>query len=367
MVEALFGILILSVLAALLAFFLELADSYFGDYGECVVSINKGDRELKVTGGSSLLGTLMDQGIFVPSACGGRGSCGLCKVKVHEGGGPLLPTETPYLEPEEKEQNVRLSCQVKVRENMSIEIPPELFLIKEYRALVSGLRDLARDMKEVKLQLIEPDAIEFKAGQFIQFQVPEYEGCDDSVYRAYSVASPAADQKNIALIVTKVPDGIATTYIHEFLQKGDEVTFNGPYGEFFLRDSDRDIYLVATGSGMAPILSILHHIADENIQRKVTFVFGARHKEDLFYLDEVEALKKRIPNMEFLLTLSKPPDSNGWTGHKGRVTDVLQKIVDDGKNAECYICGNPAMVESVEKLMQDKGVPADLIFYDKFG
>ena len=250
---------------------------------------------------------------------------------------------------------------------MSIEIPPELFLIKEYRALVSGLRDLARDMKEVKLQLIEPDAIEFKAGQFIQFQVPEYEGCDDSVYRAYSVASPAADQKNIALIVTKVPDGIATTYIHEFLQKGDEVTFNGPYGEFFLRDSDRDIYLVATGSGMAPILSILHHIADENIQRKVTFVFGARHKEDLFYLDEVEALKKRIPNMEFLLTLSKPPDSNGWTGHKGRVTDVLQKIVDDGKNAECYICGNPAMVESVEKLMQDKGVPADLIFYDKFG
>ena len=202
MVEALFGILILSVLAALLAFFLELADSYFGDYGECVVSINKGDRELKVTGGSSLLGTLMDQGIFVPSACGGRGSCGLCKVKVHEGGGPLLPTETPYLEPEEKEQNVRLSCQVKVRENMSIEIPPELFLIKEYRALVSGLRDLARDMKEVKLQLIEPDAIEFKAGQFIQFQVPEYEGCDDSIYRAYSVASPASDQKNIALIVT---------------------------------------------------------------------------------------------------------------------------------------------------------------------
>lgn len=367
MVQALLGILTMSALAAVLAFLLELADSYFGDYGECVVNINKGDRELTVSGGNSLLGTLMDEGIFIPSACGGRGSCGLCKVIVHEGGGPLLPTETPYLEPEEKEKNVRLSCQVKVRENLAIEIPPELFLIREYKAVVSGLRDLARDMKEVKLKIVDPENIEFKAGQFIQFQVPEYEGCDDSVYRAYSVASPASDQKNISLIVTKVPEGVATTYIHEFLREGDEVIFNGPYGEFFLRESDRDVYLVATGSGMAPILSILHHIADGKIQRKVVFVFGARHKEDLFYFEEIEELKTRIPDMKFIATLSKPPEDNSWQGPKGRVTNVLEDVVQDGSNVECYICGNPAMVESVEKLMKEKGVPEDLIFYDKFG
>jgi len=256
MAEILLSLVALSCLGAGLAFLLEVADSYLGFYGECHIDINAGEKELTVQGGGSLLSTLMDHGIFIPSACGGRGSCGYCKVKVHEGGGPLLPTETPWLVPEEVEGDVRISCQVKVREDMDIEIPPELFLIKEFRSRVEGLRDLTHEMKELRLRLIEPDTIIFKPGQYIQFQVPEYEQCPESVYRAYSIASPSREPNGISLIVTRVPGGLATTYIHEILKERDEVTFNGPYGDFYLRDSTREIFLVATGSGLAPIMSI---------------------------------------------------------------------------------------------------------------
>jgi Na+-transporting NADH:ubiquinone oxidoreductase subunit F len=309
----------------------------------------------------------MEQGIFIPSACGGRGSCGYCKVKVLKGGGPLLPTETPWLAPEEIKDNVRISCQIKVREDMAIEIPAELFLIKEFRAHVEGLRDLTHEIKELRLRLIEPDSITFKPGQYIQFQVPEYEECPESVYRAYSIASSAHEPHRLALIVTKVPGGLATTFIHEVLKQGDEVAFNGPYGEFYLRESDRDVVLVATGSGMAPVLSILQQMAAEKIQRKATFVFGARHRKDLFYLDEIEALKRGIPRLQVFLTLSRPEEEDRWEGEQGRVTNVLEKIIENGENKEAYLCGNPAMVESCEQLLMKKGIPQALIFFDKFG
>jgi Na+-transporting NADH:ubiquinone oxidoreductase subunit F len=240
----------------------------------------------------------MEQGIFVPSACGGRGSCGYCKVKVAEGGGPLLPTETPWLEPEEVKENVRISCQIKVRRDMDIEIPPELFFIKEFRSWVQGIRDLTGDTKELRLRVADPEPLSFKAGQYIQFQVPEYEECPESVYRAYSIASSACEPDAISLVVTKIPGGLATTYIHEFLKEGDEVTFNGPYGEFYLRNSDREILFVATGSGLAPIMSILYQMAKEKTPRKATLVYGDRHNKELFYLEEVEALRKQISHLE---------------------------------------------------------------------
>ncbi|UCD71450.1 MAG: 2Fe-2S iron-sulfur cluster binding domain-containing protein [Syntrophobacterales bacterium] len=356
----------LSGLGALLAFLLEVADSYLGFYGECHIDINEGERELVVHGGESLLSTLMEQGIFIPSACGGRGSCGYCRVKVHEGGGPLLPTETPWLEPEEVKDNVRISCQIKVRGNMYIEIPPELFLIKEFRSRVEALYDLTDQIKELRLRLIEPDTITFKPGQYIQFQVPEYKECPESVYRAYSIASTANEPDGITLMVTKVPGGLATTYIHEVLKEGDEVAFNGPYGDFYLRDSDREIMLVATGSGLAPIMSILHQMAEEGISRKTTLIFGARQKKNLFYLEEIEAFKKRIPGLEVILALSSPEEEDRWQGERGRVTDVLEKIVKNGANKEAYLCGNPAMVEATVELLTKKGIPEELIFYDKF-
>lgn len=366
MTQILLGLLALSGLGAVLALLLEVADSYLGFYGECQVRINEGEKELVVPGGGTLLSTLMEQEIFIPSACGGRGSCGYCKVKVLEGGGPLLPTETPYLEPEEIKDNTRLSCQIKVRQDMSIEIPPELFLIKEFRASVEGLRDLTHEIKELRLQLLEPDTITFKAGQYIQFQVPEYEECPESVYRAYSIASSAHEPDRIALVVTKVPSGLATTYIHEVLKQGDEVTFNGAYGEFYLRESDREIFLVATGSGLAPIMSILYHMAAEKIQRRATLVFGARHRKDLFYVEEIEALKQQVSHLEVIFTLSKPDEEEDWDGERGRVTNVLEKVIKDGENKEAYLCGNPAMVESCEALLEKKGIPHELIFFDKF-
>jgi len=363
----LISIIALSILGGILALVLEVADSYLGFYGERQIRINEGEKDLKVIGGGTLLATLMDQGIFVPSACGGRGSCGYCKVKVLQGGGALLPTETPYLEPEELEDKVRLSCQIKVREDMEIDIPPELFLIKQFRARVEGLRNLTDDIKEVRLQIIEPDSITFKAGQYIQFQVPEYEACPESVYRAYSIASSATDTSGITLVVTKVPGGLATTYIHDVVKEGDEVTFSGPYGDFYLRESDREIFMVATGSGLAPVLSILHQIVEEKIQRKVTLVFGARQRKDLFYVEELVALKEQVSNVEVILTLSRPQEEDRWEGERGRVTSVLESILSDGENKEAYLCGNPAMVESCVELFTQKGLPQDLVFFDKFG
>jgi Na+-transporting NADH:ubiquinone oxidoreductase subunit F len=363
----LLSLIALSCLGAGLAFLLEVADSYLGFYGECEIDINGGGKELKVQGGGSLLSTLMEQGIFIPSACGGRGSCGYCKVKVHQGGGPLLPTETPWLETAEVKADVRISCQIKVRGDMEIEIPPELFLIKEFRSRVEGLRNLTDEIKELRLRLADPESITFKPGQYIQFQVPEYEQCPESVYRAYSIASPAHEPTGISLVVTKAPGGLATTYIHEVLREGDEVTFNGPYGDFYLRDSDREIFLVATGSGLAPIMSILYQIAEERISRKTTLVFGARHGKDLFCVEEMEALKGRIPQLEVILTLSRPEEEERWEGERGRVTHVLEKIILNGAGKEAYLCGNPAMVESCVELLTKKGIPQELIFYDKFG
>ncbi|MFQ5841859.1 MAG: NADH:ubiquinone reductase (Na(+)-transporting) subunit F [Thermodesulfobacteriota bacterium] len=366
MAQILLSLLALSTLGGVLAFFLEVADSYLGFYGECQIRINQGEKELRISGGGTLLSSLMDQGIFIPSACGGRGSCGYCKVKVLEGGGPLLPTETPYLEPEELKDNIRLSCQIKVRHDIDIEIPPELFLIKEFRAQVEEIRNLTDDIKEVRLRFIEPDTITFKPGQYIQFQVPEYEQCPESVYRAYSIASPAHEPTGITLVVTKVPDGLATTFIHELLRQGDEVSLNGPYGEFYLRDSDREIFLVAGGSGLAPVMSILYQMAEEEIPRKATFVFGARHKRALFYVEEIEALKERLPSLKAIFTLSMPQEEDRWEGERGRVTDVLEKIIKNGANKEAYLCGSPGMVESCVELLTKKGIPEELIFYDKF-
>jgi Na+-transporting NADH:ubiquinone oxidoreductase subunit F len=367
MIQLLLSLLALSGLGALLAFFLEVADSYLGFYGECQIRINEGEKELQVSGGETLLSSLMDQGIFIPSACGGRGSCGYCKVKVMEGGGPLLPTETPYLEPEEVKDNVRLSCQIKVRRDIEIEIPPELFLIKEFRARVEGMRNFTDDIKELRLRLIDPDTITFKPGQYIQFQVPEYEECPESVYRAYSIASAAHEPSSITLVVTKVPEGLATTFIHEVLREGDEVSLNGPYGEFYLRDSEREIFFVATGSGLAPIMSMLYQMAEEEISRRATLVFGARHKKDLFYVEEIEALKQRIPQLEVIFTLSRPQEEDRWDGEQGRVTNVLEKIILNGESKEAYLCGNPAMVESCQELLVKKGIPQELIFFDIFG
>lgn len=367
MMTLIIGLLSLSGLCAVLALLLEAAHAVFADYGPCRISINQGAKEFTVKGGGRLLGALMDQGVFIPSACGGRGSCGLCKVKVLEGGGPLLPTETPYMNDEELRIGTRLSCQVRVRMDIRIEIPEAFFLIKEFRAQVIGLRPLTPSIKEVHLRLLEPPEIVFKPGQFIQFQVPEYAGSPEPVYRAYSIASPARLKNEIKLVITRVQRGIATTYIHDYLKEGDHIRINGPYGDFYLRHSDRQMVMIGTGSGLAPLMSILYQMADEHIDRPCTLYFGVRSRQDLFYQEEIRELSNNLPRFRYVPVLSHPLPEDHWNGETGLVTDPVARDITDGSDLEAYLCGNPLMINAAVKLLVGKGVTEDRIFFDKFG
>jgi Na+-transporting NADH:ubiquinone oxidoreductase subunit F len=357
---------IISAVAVFLALLMVIADATIGNYGEVTIQVNSGARELVVAGGQPLLKALVGEGIFIPSACGGRGSCGLCKVKVEEGGGQLLPTELPWLSEEEKKNNIRLSCQFKVKNDLSIRIPDELFRVKQFRTVVESIRDLTHDIKEVRLKLIDPPEIEPTAGQFVQFQVPEYELTDEPVYRAYSMASVPSDKNHIELEIRLVPNGICTTYVHSYLKEGDEVLVNGPYGDFFLRDTDRDIVCIAGGSGMAPLKSILLDMAEKGSKRKATYFFGARSAKDLFLLDEMRELEKQLENFTFMPALSEPEESDNWTGEVGLITDVVAKYVKDGSQKEAYLCGSPGMIDACVKVLTKCGVPEERIYYDKF-
>ncbi len=355
----------ITALACTLALLMVIADATIANYGEVTVTVN-GDREFTVKGGRPLLSTLSAEGIFIPSACGGRGSCGLCKVKLVAGGGQYLPTELPWISEEEREQNIRLSCQLKVKEDMGIEIPEELFNVREFRARVARLRDLTHDIKEVTLELIEPKEMEFTAGQFVQFEVPEYELTDEPVYRAYSVASSPADHTKVELEIRLVPNGICTTYVHKHLAEGDEITLNGPYGDFYLRDSERDIICIAGGSGMAPLKAILLDMVEKGISRKTRYFFGARSKRDLFLTDEMTELEGKLPDFKFVPALSEPQPEDEWQGETGLITDVVAKHLESGDNVEAYLCGSPGMIDACIKVLSAKGVPEELIFYDKF-
>lgn len=354
-----------SGIATFLAILMVIADSTIANYGNVKVVAND-EKEYTVRGGRSLLSTLMGEEVFIPSACGGRGSCGLCKVEVEEGAGQFLPTELPWLSEDEKQKNIRLSCQIKVKNDMKIRIPDELFKVKQYRSTVARLRDLTHDIKEVTLKLEEPETIDLVAGQFVQFQTPVYELTDEPVYRAYSVASPPSDPGTVELEIRLVPNGICTTYVHEYLKEGDEVIFNGPYGEFFLRDTQRDVLCIAGGSGMAPIKSILLDMVDKGIDRKTTYFFGAVTKDDLFLVDDMRELERKLPNFTFVPALSGPRPEDNWDGETGLITEVLDKYLDSGDNVEAYLCGSPGMIDASIAVLSKKGIPEELIYYDKF-
>jgi Na+-transporting NADH:ubiquinone oxidoreductase subunit F len=366
MLQLILSLIAISGIGTLLALFLEIADSYIADYGESHILINN-EKDLVVEGGSPLLSTLMENEIFIPSACGGKGTCSLCKLKILEGGGPVLPTETPYLSKDELEKDVRLSCQVKVRNDLKIEIPEELFQVKEYRVSVENVVDLTDDIRGIQLKILtDEEGISFKPGQYVQLKVPKYEMTQESEYRAYSVASSSEASRHLELLITKVADGAVSTYVHGYMKEGEELTINGPYGDFYLQESEKDILLIATGSGLAPLLSILHQIEKEKIDRKTTLFFGARRVKDLLYYDELKAFEKRLPDLTFMPTLSRSKEEDRWQGEKGRVTDLIEKYIPENADVEVYICGSPVMVESCEEILKKKGISEDNIFYDKF-
>ncbi|KAB3534463.1 2Fe-2S iron-sulfur cluster binding domain-containing protein [Alkaliphilus pronyensis] len=356
---------VISGIATTLALLLTIADVYIANYGEKKIIIND-DKELIVEGGSSLLSTLVGNNIFIPSACGGKGSCGYCKCKVNSGAGPVLATELSYLTEEDQRNNVRLSCQIKVKEDMAIEIPEELFNVKQFKGVVEISKDLTDKIKFLRLRITDGQEISFKAGQYLQLTSPPYPGNKDEVYRAYSIASSTKHKDYIDLIIGYVEGGILTTYVHKHLSEGDDVTFNGPYGDFYLQNSDSDMVMVAVGTGMAPIRSILQEMLDKGIERKAVFFFGARSKSDLFMLDEMEMFERELYDFKFIPTLSRPKDEDNWDGFTGRVPDAIADYLEEAPNREAYLCGSAPMIESTVKNLLLKGFTEDKIFYDKF-
>ncbi len=349
-----------------LAGLLLLAEKKILNYGTCHIDVNAGKKNLETEGGSSLLSSLAENNVFIPSACGGRGSCAYCKLKVLEGGGMIGPVEEPYLTPEERKDNVRLSCQVKVRRDLKIEIPEELFNVSRFRAKLVHKKPLTHDIVELRMQLLEPDTISFEAGQYVQLESPEYKG-HESVMRGYSISSVPSDTHHLELIVRRVPDGICTTWVFDHLKEGQEVVFSGPYGFFHLSDTDAPVICIAGGSGMAPIWSIVRDMQEKGIaHRPATYFFGALTQRDLFFLDEFKQLEKECPWLHFVPALSKEPDDSGWTGERGLITDVVGRHFPDASQHEAYLCGSPGMIDASVAVLRKNGMPEQNVFYDKF-
>jgi Na+-transporting NADH:ubiquinone oxidoreductase subunit F len=365
MYTILIATLLVGVLCAVLAALLLVAERTLVNYGPCSVDINKGSRTFEVKGGRSLLASLIDAGVFIPSACGGRGTCAYCKVRAVEGLGPVAPTEVSLLTEEEIAESVRLSCQVKVRNDIAIAIPEELLSVREFRAEVEAMTDLTHDIKLVRLRLIEPATIEFEPGQYVQLMAPAYGSNPEPVYRAYSIASPPSDSGHIELIIRLAPGGICTTWVFTILKDGDEVRFNGPYGEFRLSDTDAEMVWIAGGSGMAPFWSIVRHMRERGIERPCTYFFGAVGQRDLFLVDELREMEKALPGFRFVPALSGA-ENDGWAGETGLITEVVARHLSDGASTEGYLCGSGGMIDASVKVLTAKGIPEERIYYDKF-
>jgi len=355
------SLLIMFGIALILGIMLVLAEHYLANYGDCKITIND-DKTFTVKGGNSLLSYLFDNRIFIPSACGGKSTCGYCKIVVADGGGQILPTEIPFLAKAEILKNVRLACQVKVKSDIRVLIPEKYLATREFKAEVTEIKQLTHDTKEITLKLKEPQTASFKPGQYIQFQIPE-----TPEYRAYSIASVPAEKDTIKLVVRLIPGGVCSTYIHKTLKEGDEATFTGPFGEFYLReDSPKDIVCVAGGCGMAPFRSIIFHLIKAGTSRNIGFYFGAKSKRDLYYIEEYDELSKKHPNFKSVVALSEPSKKDNWTGEVGFIHQIVDKYVNHGDNVEAYLCGPPIMIDAVVSVLESKGVKKEDIFFDKF-
>ena len=363
--DVLIAVAVVSSIGTVLAALLTLCEHFLANYGPCRININD-DRDVTVQGGKNLLSMLTAEKIFIPSACGGRGTCGLCKLKVLEGAGPLLPTEEPFLEAEEIESNVRLSCQVKVRNDLRIEIEPELFAIREYVCKCTDIVDLTGDTRQFCFELVEPDRIDFVAGQYIQLLAPVYKKGGEEVYRAYSISSDPARTDSIETIIRLVPGGICTTYCFDYLKVGDQVRLNGPYGDFRLSDTDAPMVFIAGGSGMAPMKCILHYMLSTDNKRKATYYFGANKVSEVFLLDEMKEFESALADFRFVPVVAAPQGGEDWSGETGLVTEAVQRDLKNASEYEAYLCGSPGMIDASIKVLIELGMIEESIFYDKF-
>jgi len=375
--------------------------------GDCKVLINDDDdKSPKVSAGTNLLTALSNQEIFVPSACGGGGSCGMCKVQVLEGGGEVLPTELPHLTRKEREECVRLSCQMKVKNDMKIRVPDEVFSVKKFECTVESNHNVATFIKDLTLQLPEGLDMDFRAGGYIQIDIPEFENLpysefeiedefrpdwdhfnlfkltcsnDEETFRAYSMANYPEEKGMIKLnvrVATPPPGkdvnpGVGSSYIFN-LKPGDKVTVSGPYGEFYAKDTDREMCFIGGGAGMAPMRS---HIFDQlkriKSDRKMTFWYGARSKREMFYDEEFQELQDNNPNFTYHVALSDPLPEDNWDSYVGFIHQVLLDEYlskhDDPTEIEYYICGPPMMLDAMRNMLNEIGVEPDMVAYDDFG
>ncbi|MFH1616699.1 MAG: 2Fe-2S iron-sulfur cluster binding domain-containing protein [Planctomycetota bacterium] len=351
-------------LFVVLSALLMAAERFLVDYGICKLDINSGEKPLEVEGGQTLLSALYESEIFIPSACGGKGSCGYCKITVLEGGGPVLPTETPYLTRKEIRSGIRLACQVKIREDIYVRIPEELLNIRMFKSTVRSTRALTYDIKEVRLSLDDPGNISHRAGQYIQVQAPSPDG---PVFRAYSISSAVYESNEVELIVRLVPEGIASTYLCN-LNVGDKVSFTGPYGDFYLNeDASVEIICVGGGCGMAPIKNILYTLYDRWPDRSCWLFFGCRTTKDIFYLRQFENLASKHKNFHVVYALSdRLEKGESWEGEIGFIHLAVDKYLEAGVRRQAFLCGPEPMIEAVTRVLEEKGMRQDDIFYDKF-
>jgi Na+-transporting NADH:ubiquinone oxidoreductase subunit F len=366
---------------------------------------------IETQAGSTLLNTLSAQGIFIPSACGGKGTCGVCKVDVHSGGGAMLPTEEGHISRGEARAGCRLSCQVKVKEDMAIELEPEIFSVRKWTCKVRSNVNVATFIKELVLELPTGETVPFRAGGYIQIECPphvaEYKNFDvedeyrgdwdkfgmwgfvstvkETVVRAYSMANYPGEEGIIMLNVriasppwdraknawAQVPPGIMSSYIFD-LKEGDDVVISGPFGEFFAKDTKSEMVFIGGGAGMAPMRS---HIFDQfhriNTDRKVSFWYGARSLREAFYVDHFDKIANDNPNFEWHLALSDPVEEDKWEGHTGFIHQiVLDNYLsqhESPEDVEFYMCGPPMMNMACINMLEELGVEPENIMLDDFG
>ncbi len=404
------SIAIFLVIVLLLVWLLLFARKKLMPQGRVKITINS-EKEIETDPGSTLLSTLSANKIFLPSACGGGGTCAMCKVQVNAGGGSILPTEKGFFTRKEQAANWRLGCQVKVREDMEIEVPAEIFGIKKWECTVVSNHNVASFIKEFVVRLPEGETLDFKSGGYIQIDVPkvevDFKNMDieeqykeewdkfnmwdlkmknpEPIYRAYSMANHPAEGNIVMLNIRiatppwdrkkggfmNVNPGICSSYIFS-LKPGDKVMVSGPYGEFFIKDTKREMMFIGGGAGMAPMRS---HIFDlyntKHTDRKSTFWYGGRSKRELFYVDQFEKIEEENPNFKFEVALSEPLKEDNWKGYTGFIHQVIYdnylKNHPEPEDIEYYLCGPPMMNDAVLKMLENLGVPDEMIAFDDFG
>jgi len=330
------------------------------------IVVNDGAREFPAEPGRPLLFSLMSNGVLIPSACGGRASCGQCRVRILSGVEGHVAEERALLSEEEMARGVHLACQVRVEGEVRIALPEGHLRARQHTTTVVSIRDLVPGMREVVLEVGNPGPMTFTAGQYVQFLLPGTEDAYQPIYRAYSIASPPSSPSRLTLVCGRVPQGVTTAYVFDRLSVGDQVKVNGPFGEFFLRESPRDVILVAGGSGMAPIRGMLLDMAERRVDRRVTFFFAARAPQDLFYREDMRRLESALPRFRFVPVLSNPKREEEWQGEKGGIAAALHRLLPALDHHEAYLCGSPGMIDASIGALRGKGMPEDRIFFDKF-